>query len=349
MTAASPPRVAPSSGAWRGIVIPLAILAILFVVILPRIVDYGAVLDALRRLTAGQLLALGAAAALAYVTNAVPYKLLVKRLTWPQAVGADIAGRAVASTIPGPTDIATRFVLYTQWGVSLQTASAGLVIGGLVETGSALVLPLLALLTIVATGTPVSPLIVWLAAIGAIVLFVAVTVFMAIVRSERIARSIGELLERLAGRVFAMLKRHPPEAIVQAVLDLRARLHDLANRRGIAAYVAAVGAKLAWFLVLEVALTAFGMGPSVLAPGAVLTAMAVVAIVSLMPLTPGGAGVSELTYLAVLTALVDPSLAASVAAAVLLFRIVQWLVPIPLGWVLLVVMRRGHGLFTDEA
>ena len=29
-------------------------------------------------------------------------------------------------------------------------------------------------------------------------------------------------------------------------------------------------------------------------------------------------------------------------AAMMLFRIAQWLVPIPIGWVLLIVIRRGH-------
>jgi len=34
---------------------------------------------------------------------------------------------------------------------------------------------------------------------------------------------------------------------------------------------------------------------------------------------------------------------------VLLYRVAQWLVPIPVGWVLLLIMRRGHGLFADDA
>jgi putative heme transporter len=349
MTAASPPRVAPSKGAWRGILIPVAVLAIVFGLVLPRIIDYGAVAAAIGLLTPGQLLGLAAAAALAYVVNAAPNKLLVRELTWPQAVGADIAGRAVASTIPGPTDIASRMLLYTQWGIRLENATAGLVIGGLVETGSSLVLPLIALLSILVAGSAVSQLIVFLAVGGAVVLAIAVLAFSGIVRSERIARSIGEVLERIARHLFGLLDRHPPEDIVEAILDLRSRLQFLATRSGLSAYVAAVGAKLAWFLVLEVALWACGVGPSVLPAGAVLTAMAVVGIVALVPLTPGGVGVSEITYLAILTALVDPSLAVSVGAAVFLFRIVQWLIPIPLGWILFVIMRRGHGLFTDEA
>jgi hypothetical protein len=35
-------------------------------------------------------------------------------------------------------------------------------------------------------------------------------------------------------------------------------------------------------------------------------------------------------------------MAGQLTAAVTLFRIAQWLAPIPIGWVLLIVMRRGH-------
>jgi len=76
--------------------------------------------------------------------------------------------------------------------------------------------------------------------------------------------------------------------------------------------------------------------------------MAIVSFVALVPITPGGLGISEMAYIGLFAAVVDPAYAAQVAAAVLLYRVVQWLVPIPLGWALLIAMRRGHGLFADE-
>ena len=106
-------------------------------------------------------------------------------------------------------------------------------------------------------------------------------------------------------------------------------------------------AKLAWFLVLEASLRACGVGPDVISPATVLAIMAVVSFVALVPLTPGALGVSEMAYVALLTAAIETGYAAQVAAAVLLYRVAQWLVPIPLGWALLIVMRRGHGLFAE--
>ena len=60
------------------------------------------------------------------------------------------------------------------------------------------------------------------------------------------------------------------------------------------------------------------------------------------PITPGGVGVTEVAYIGILTSVAGSGLTEQLTAAVMLFRIAQWFVPIPIGWVLLLVMRRGH-------
>lgn len=340
------PRARPTA---RQVVLPLLILAAVFVVLLPRIVDYRAVLAALAALDPGDVLLLAAASCLAYVANAVPYKILVREVSWRHAVGADLAGRAVASTIPGPTDVATRLLLYTQWGVPLDRASAGLVIGGLLETVSALVLPLIAVVVIVVGGGSTNQAGALLAAAGVLVLALMTAAFAAIVRSESLARRIGDGLARAIGWLSKRFRRPGPAGVADAVMRLREELHVILHRDGLEAYGAAVLAKLAWFLVLEVSLRACGVGPEVIPPATVLATMAVVSFVALVPITPGALGVSEVAYIALFTAAIDPAYAAPVAAAVLLYRVAQWLVPIPLGWALLIVMRRGHGLFADAS
>jgi uncharacterized protein (TIRG00374 family) len=352
-TAATPPDAATPAipharPTARQLVVPLALLAIVFVVVLPRIVDYRAVIAALGSLEPADLALLAAATGLAYVVNALPYRILIGELSWRHAVGADLAGRAVASTIPGPTDIATRLLLYTQWRIELERASAGLVIGGLLETVSALVLPLIAVVVIVASGGQTEPAGRMLAAVGVLILALGTAAFAAIVRSESLARRIGGWAARAVTWLFARLRRPAPTGVEDAVMDLRAELQAILHKDGAEAYGGAVLAKLAWFLVLEVSLRACGVGPDVISPATVLATMAVVSIVALVPITPGAIGVSEVAYVGLLTASIDPAYAASVAAAVLLYRVAQWLVPIPLGWALFIVMRRGHGLFADD-
>jgi putative heme transporter len=70
--------------------------------------------------------------------------------------------------------------------------------------------------------------------------------------------------------------------------------------------------------------------------------MAVVAIVAMVPITPGAIGVTEVAYIGVLSAVTGPAAADQITAAIMLFRIAQWLAPIPIGWTLLLILRRGH-------
>jgi len=324
------------------ILLLVAILVLVFVVVLPRVVDVQAVNTAIAQLTAGQLAILVAATGVAYVAASAPAKVLLPELSWPHAVGADLAARAVASTIPGPTDLATRFVLYRQWAIPADRATAGIVFAGLFEPLSSLVLPLLAVIGVIVTGNLNRPQVLLLAGVGILVLGVVTLVLMAVVRSESLARRVGNGLDWLARHLWRLVRRTPPTGIVEAVMDFRVRAKDILAGHGFGAFVAAVIAKLAWFLVLELALLSVGVSPEVLSPAVVLAAMAVVGIVALVPLTPGAVGVSEVAYIGILTAVAGTGYSEQITAAVVLFRIAQWLAVIPIGWILLLIMRGGH-------
>ena len=320
----------------------IGIIAFVFVGVLPRLVDYDAVRAALASLTAAQLAVLVAATGIAYVANAGPCRVLVEGLSWPHAVGADLSARAVVSTIPGPTDIATKYVLYRQWEIPAETATAGIVFAAFFEPLSALVLPLIAVIGVVVSGQTTEPKVIWLAVVGTAIFVVAALGLMAIVRSESLARRFGNGLDWLARHLWRLVRKEPPTGIVQGVLDVRARSKDILSSHGLLAFAAAVAAKLAWFLVLEVSLWAVGITPDELPPAVVLAAMAVVTIISLIPITPGAVGVSEVAYIGLLSAVAGEGATGQITAAITLFRIAQWLAPILIGWILLAILRRGH-------
>ena len=136
------------------------------------------------------------------------------------------------------------------------------------------------------------PAVIWLAVIGVVVLALAIGFLLALVRSEPLARRFGEWLERVARRGSGgLVHRTPPSGVAQGVMDVRERSKDTLSSHGLAGFGAAVGAKLAWFVVLEVALWSVGVTPDVLPPSVVLAAMAAVALVALIPITPGAVGV----------------------------------------------------------
>jgi uncharacterized protein (TIRG00374 family) len=327
----------------------VAIVVLVFAVILPRVVDYDQVRAALASLSTTQLIALIVATVIAYVANAAPSWILIPALTWPRAVGSDLAARAVVSTIPGPTDIATRFVLYRQWQIPAETATAGIVFAAFFETTSSLVLPLIATLAVVLTGSTTQPAVIWLSVIGLVVLVVSVVLLAGLVRSESLARRFGDWLERVATRLWKLIHRKPPEGIAKGVMDVRNRSKDTLSAHGLAGFGAAVVAKLVWFVVLEVALWSVGVTPAILPPPVVLAAMAMVSIVALIPITPGAVGVTEVAYIGFLTAVGGAGLTEQVTAAIVIYRAAQWLAPIPIGWILLVIMRGSHWREIEQA
>jgi hypothetical protein len=130
--AGTPAQPTPSRGAIvRRALVLVGLILFVFGIVLPRLIDYDAVRAALAALTPGQLALLGAGSIVAYVASAGPSRVLVPGLSWPHAVGSDLAARAVVSTVPGPTDVATRFALYRQWSIPTDVASAGIALAAL--------------------------------------------------------------------------------------------------------------------------------------------------------------------------------------------------------------------------
>jgi uncharacterized membrane protein YbhN (UPF0104 family) len=125
-------------------------------------------------------------------------------------------------------------------------------------------------------------------------------------------------------------------------MDVRERSKEALSHHGLAGFAAAVVAKLVWFIVLEVALWSVGITPDVLPPPVVLATMAAVALVALVPITPGAVGVSEVAYIGLLTAVAGEGFTDEITAAIVIYRAAQWLAPIPIGWILLLIMRGGH-------
>ena len=232
--AGTPAQPTPSRRAIAGRALVLVgVFLFVFGVVLPRLIDYEAVRAALAALTPGQLGLLGATSVVAYVANAGPTRVLVPGLSWPHAVGSDLAARAVVSTVPGPTDVATRLVLYRQWAIPTAIASAGIVLAALFETFSSFALPLIATAGLLVTGQPVASRALQLALIGLIVLVAGAVLLASIVRSEDLARRLGGWLDRMAQRIWKLFRKTPPTGIVEGILDLRERSKAILTQHGL--------------------------------------------------------------------------------------------------------------------
>ena len=69
---------------------------------------------------------------------------------------------------------------------------------------------------------------------------------------------------------------------------------------------------------------------------------ALTSVITIIPIAPGGAGIPELLYIAGLSAIAGAEWESLITAGVMLFRLFQWFLPIPIAWILLKVTRRGR-------
>jgi uncharacterized protein (TIRG00374 family) len=84
-------------------------------------------------------------------------------------------------------------------------------------------------------------------------------------------------------------------------------------------------------LVLLACLRGVGLSQAQVPWQTSLAAFAFVRLLTALPITPGGLGITELGLVGTLAAGVSPGVGAQVTAAVLLYRAVTYLPPIPLG------------------
>ncbi len=328
----------------RGLLIG-AVFLVLFGIVLPRFVDYGAVFDALKSLSPlelGLLLGLGV---LGWLLDGLAYALPLPGLPVPRAVATFLGSTAISNTIPGPVDMGVRYGLYRGWGFSVEAATSGIFLAGVLDQLGKFAVPIIALAFVLLEGRPGGLL--GVAAGGSLVVLVVIgAVGLAVMRSERVARTLGRLLGRAQALVFRLLRRPAgtmdPE---KRVLSIREATRGVVERRGLAGLLVATLGKLAWYACLLAALRFAGLTPETLPASVILGVYALVLIASVIPIAPGGAGVAEVLYLTLLGGYVGPgSERAAVTAGVLLFRVIQWVLPIPLGYVLLPRLRRARRL-----
>jgi len=174
---------------------------------------------------------------------------------------------------------------------------------------------------------------------GIATLVAAVVVFTLMLRTESTARRVGTLAERAATAAFRLLRRRPPAGWDRAVAGFRDKTIRLLATRWHWLTLATVVSHLSLYAVLMATLRNVGVSQEEVGWVEVLAAFAFIRLLSAIPITPGGLGVIELGLIAALvTAGGDRP---EVVAAVLVYRALTYLMPIPVGVVCYVVWRRA--------
>jgi uncharacterized protein (TIRG00374 family) len=236
--------------------------------------------------------------------------------------------------------------MYRSWGFSNSAIALSVAVTGIWNIFMKLALPIIALVLLVITGQS-SAALVAAAMIGFAVLVAAVIVFALVLWKKELARRIGTTLGRAASAVRRVLRKPPVDDWGEAAVQFRRKTIDLVSKRWVALTLATIVSHLALYVVLLLALRDVGVSEHEVSWVQVLGVFAFGRLITALPLTPGGLGFVELSYIGGLIlagrAHADVPSAefhAQVAAAVLVFRTLTYGIQIPLGGFTYLIWRR---------
>jgi uncharacterized membrane protein YbhN (UPF0104 family) len=332
----------------------LGVLVVVFGVILPRYVDYSEVIAAFQDLTIQQFLAMTALGMVAWVASGAIFAALVEGLRIIRGTMSWLILSGIGSSVPlGPWNMGVLWVVVRGWGIGNAAATSGIALYGVINILSRMFLPLFAIILIAISGDLSSAPnqgAVWAISIISAIAFLVVTgLIIAIVRSERIAAWLGRTGQRIADWVTARLSRPGAPNVDGAVHPFRDQLGHVIRRRGLASLLIATASQVVWATVLIVALRICGVPDRALTAGAIFGVYALVMVITILPIAPGGAGVPELLFISAFTTITGGAYQAEITAGVFLYRMYFWFVPIPIAWILMKLARRGKSILPGTA
>ena len=337
----SPPRQRPL---WRRLIGPafsLVLVGAVFFWFLPQftsIADVWSSIQAMSPLQIGILV-------LAAVWNLATYQFVMVTttpgMTLRQAIVSTETTTAVANTVIGGAAIALglTYTMNSSWGFSRSRTSVSLLTSGLWNNFVKLGLPVVAL-ALLALSAPPTPGRVLAGLLGVAGLIAAVIALWLVLRSRESAARVGRGLARAVSALLALVHRSPVMGWDLATTKFRDRTVLLLRARWFWLTLATLLSHLSLFLVLLLALRFTGVGAAQVGWTEALAVFAFARLLTAIPFTPGGLGVIEVALITGLAA--AGGARADVAAAVLIFRALTYVLPIPLGVITYVVWRRNR-------
>ena len=302
--------------------------------------DFAEIGEALRSLDDAEIIALSTTWLVWIAAQGLQTASMVHDLPVRRGVVAYLGPAAVASLVPGPSDFPVRYRMLTSWGYSLGDATLAVAAGGVFNIGIKLVLPVIAAVGLLVSDAPVDGTLRTIVAV-ALLIGIGMAGVALVLASERRTQRIGRVLDPVWRAALRRLRRPVNDDLGARLVESRARaLETLRSRWPIALWATFLTA-LTRFGLLLLALRATGVSDEELSWPQVFVAYALVEGLTVIPITAGNAGVSEVVLVSLLTASAGEGSINEVTAAVILFRLLTWLLIIPVGLGAMAVWRRS--------
>jgi len=322
-------------------IVSLTALVILFALVIPKVSGstYREVAHQLHHLSIAQIGLLSAVWLIGLIAYAGVLTAVLPGLNRAQGVVLNTASSAVSNVVPfgGAVGVGATYGMCRSWGFSVPTTTLGIMVSGIWNVFLKLGLPVIALVLLVVEGRATGGL-VGAAMVGLGILVAAVAALTMVLRSERLAVSIGTGLQRVVSAALRLARRPDRPGVREAVVEFRHRSRDLIAARWPRITLWMLAYSLLQFLLQFLCLKL--LGDQELATIQVFAAFAFGRLLSTVPITPSGVGFADATVIGALIAFGgDPAVC---TAGVLLFTGFTFLLEIPVGglsWIVWARMR----------
>ena len=319
------------------------LVAAIFGFALPRVASYRSVWASVQVMTWPHEMLVVVAAVASLAAGWLMICSVLPSIRLREAAVVNLGSTAVANTLPagGALAMGVSWTMLSGWGVSAAEYVLYTLVSGIWNVFARLGLPVIAVLIMMAASRPQAGLLA--GAVAGLVLLACVAVgFSLLLRSESFALRADAALQRVLAIACKLARRQPPPA--GSLQRFRERASGLLAARGWRITAATAVSSLALWLVLLASVRGVGLSQSQVPWQTSLAAFAFVRLVTVLPVTPGGVGITELGLVGTLAVGADHRVAGQVTAAVLLYRALTYLTPIPGGALAWVAWRHAPAL-----
>jgi len=254
-------------------------------------------------------------------------------LTRTRALTLNLTGSAVSNVLPfgGAAGMSLNYLMIRSWGFRPSAFAAYTFVTNLWVVLLKLALPVLVPVVLLASATNPTPTLMVTAGVAGAALAVLIAVVIASLTSRAAAVRMASRVAPVAARIGRRLRLHwEPDRLAADLLGWRDRVAEVAGRGWGQLSVAMGGYAVLQATLLWGCLHAVGVHPRL---SHVFAGYAADRVLTLIVLTPGGAGFAEAGISATLVALGGPP--GRVTAGVLLYRGFTFALEIPVGGVTL--------------
>jgi uncharacterized protein (TIRG00374 family) len=255
---------------------------------------------------------------------------------WFPVATTQLAGNSFNRITPGggATGTALQARMLVDAGFNAAKAGTGLTVQSILITAAVVAMPVFVLPAIV-LGTNVPGSLADAAWIGVIMFAVMAAGFYVLLATRRPLIALGRAIEAVANRI--RFRRPPTSGLPGRMLKERDEIRRTLGARWMSAVANAIGRWFFEYLVLLITLYGIGASPDM---WLVLLAFVAASILGMVPFSPGGLGFVEAGLVGTLA--LSGITTAQAVLATLVFRLVSFWLPIPIGFAAWWLFRRRY-------